>query len=92
MDGTRIVMVRHGESLAQARRIVGGHQGCEGLSTTGRLQVEALRDRWKARDELGGDVVLYASVMPRAIETAEILAISRYDKLFIVTESLDAAL
>ena len=74
MDGTRIVMVRHGESLAQERRIVGGHKGCEGLSVRGRLQVEALRDRWKASDELGGDVVLYASLMPRAIETAEILA------------------
>jgi broad specificity phosphatase PhoE len=74
MDGTRIVMVRHGESLAQERRIVGGHKGCEGLSVRGRLQVEALRDRWKASDELGGDVVLYASLMPRAVETAEILA------------------
>lgn len=74
MDGTRIVMVRHGESLAQERRIVGGHNGCQGLSATGRAQVEALRDRWSARRELEGDVVLYASVMPRAVETAEILA------------------
>jgi probable phosphoglycerate mutase len=74
MDGTRIVMVRHGESVAQERRIVGGHKGCEGLSERGRSQVEALRDRWAARGELGRDVVLYASVMPRAIETAEILA------------------
>ena len=74
MDGTRIVMVRHGESVAQERRIVGGHKGCEGLSPRGRLQVEALRDRWKARDELGGDVILYASVMARAVETAQILA------------------
>lgn len=74
MEGTRIVMVRHGESLAQERRIVGGHKGCEGLSDLGRQQVAALRDRWKEADELGGDVVLYASVMPRAVETAEILA------------------
>lgn len=74
MEGTRIVMVRHGESLAQQRQIVGGHKGCEGLSDLGRRQVTALRDRWKEADELGGDVVLYASVMPRAIETAEILA------------------
>jgi broad specificity phosphatase PhoE len=74
MDGTRIVMVRHGESLAQERRIVGGHKGCQGLSVTGRAQVEALRDRWSARGELEGNVVLYASVMPRAVETAEILA------------------
>lgn len=74
MDGTRIVMVRHGESRAQELRIVGGHRGCQGLSDRGRAQVETLRDRWAASDELGGDVVLYASVMPRAVETARILA------------------
>jgi probable phosphoglycerate mutase len=74
MDGTRIVMVRHGESLAQELRIVGGHKGCQGLSDKGRAQVHALRDRWAARDEIDGPVSLYASVMPRAIETAEILA------------------
>lgn len=74
MQGTRIVMVRHGESMAQERGVVGGHKGCTGLSDRGRAQVGALRDRWKAVDELGGDVVLYASVMRRAVETAEILA------------------
>jgi len=74
MDGTRIVMVRHGESRAQELRIVGGHKGCEGLSDRGRAQVEALRDRWAARTEVDGQVALYASLMPRAIETAEILA------------------
>ena len=74
MDGTRIVMVRHGESVAQERRIVGGHKGCQGLSERGRAQVMALRDRWAERDEMGGPVALYSSVMPRAIETAEILA------------------
>ena len=74
MDGTRIVLVRHGESRAQELGIVGGHVGCRGLSTPGRVQVEALRDRWKATDELGDVSALYASVMPRAVETAEILA------------------
>lgn len=67
-------MVRHGESRAQELRIVGGHRGCQGLSDRGRAQVEALRDRWVTRDELGDEIVLYASVMPRAVETAEILA------------------
>ena len=74
MEGTRIVMVRHGESMAQERRIVGGHRGCTGLSSRGRAQVAALRDRWKDTGEVEGDVVLYASLMPRAIETAGILA------------------
>lgn len=67
-------MVRHGESMAQEREIVGGHNGCEGLSDLGRRQAVALRDRWKNANELGEEVVLYSSVMPRAIETAEILA------------------
>ena len=44
---TRIVLVRHGESLAQERRVVGGH-GCTGLSDLGVRQVEALRDRLAA--------------------------------------------
>ena len=74
MDGTRIVLVRHGESRAQELGIVGGHAGCRGLSPMGRLQVEALRDRWKATGELGEVSALYASVMPRAVETAEVLA------------------
>lgn len=74
MEGTRIVMVRHGESMAQEQRIVGGHEGCTGLSDRGRAQVAALRDRLVRTGELGDDVVLYASLMPRAIETAEILA------------------
>jgi probable phosphoglycerate mutase len=74
VEETRIILVRHGESLAQERRIVGGHAGCEGLSEKGRRQVEALRDRLAATSELGTPDALYASILPRAIETAEILA------------------
>jgi probable phosphoglycerate mutase len=70
---TRIVLVRHGESLAQERRIVGGH-GCEGLSALGVRQAEALRDRLAASAELAGVTALYASVMARAVQTAQILA------------------
>jgi probable phosphoglycerate mutase len=74
MDGTRIVLVRHGESRAQELGILGGHTGCQGLSARGREQVEALRDRLEATGELADATALYASVMPRAIETAEIIA------------------
>jgi broad specificity phosphatase PhoE len=73
-EGTRIVMVRHGESRAQQLRIVGGHKGCTGLSELGLAQVGALRDRLAETGELGDDVVLYSSLMPRAVQTAEILA------------------
>lgn len=74
MDGTRIVLVRHGESRAQELDFLGGHDGCKGLSDRGRAQVTALRDRLTSTGELADAAVLYSSLMPRAIETAEILA------------------
>jgi 2,3-bisphosphoglycerate-dependent phosphoglycerate mutase len=70
---TRLVLIRHGESRASVDEIVGGHEGCRGLSDRGRRQVEALRDRLAATGEVRADALL-ASVLPRAIETAEILA------------------
>ena len=45
-----------------------------GLSDTGREQVGRLRDRLLDTGELAEASALYASVMPRAIETAELLA------------------
>lgn len=74
MQGTRIVLVRHGESLAQQQRIVAGHAGCAGLSDRGRGQVEALRDRLAGSGELSCASALYSSVMARAVQTAQILA------------------
>lgn len=74
MEGTRIVLVRHGESLAQQNRVVGGHEGCTGLSDLGRRQVGALRERLATTKELAPVAALYSSVMPRARETAEILS------------------
>ena len=74
MEGTRIVLVRHGESRAQELGILGGHDGCQGLSDLGREQVGRLRDRLAATGELAEATALYSSLMPRAIETAEILA------------------
>ena len=73
MGETRIVLVRHGESLAQERRVVGGH-GCAGLSAFGVRQAEALRDRLLLTGELADATVLYSSVMARAVQTARILA------------------
>jgi len=74
MEGTRIVLVRHGESRAQEAGIVGGHDGCTGLSDRGREQAEALRTRLERTGELAEVTAIYTSVMPRAIETAEIIA------------------
>lgn len=71
---TRLVLVRHGEAQSAVDRIIGGHKACTGLSSRGRRQVEALRDRWAASGEVRDASALYASALPRAIETAEVLA------------------
>lgn len=73
MTSTRLVLVRHGESQATVEQVVGGHRGCTGLSPLGRRQAEALRDRLAATGEVDADVML-ASILPRAVETARILA------------------
>jgi broad specificity phosphatase PhoE len=74
MSMTRLVLVRHGESRAIVEEIVGGHEGCKGLTDSGRRQAEALRDRLARTHELDDAAAVYASVLPRAVETAEIIA------------------
>ena len=71
---TRLVLIRHGESQVFVDRIVGGLLACNGLSDLGRRQASALRDRLAATRELDPVHALFASTMPRARETAEIIA------------------
>lgn len=70
---TRIVLIRHGESQAQVQGFVSGHSTCTGLSDLGRTQAERLRDRLLASGELSGIAAVETSILPRAIETAQIL-------------------
>ena len=70
---TRLVLIRHGESQATVNGVVAGERGCTGLSKLGRRQAEALRYRLATTGELAADV-LVASTLPRAIETAELIA------------------
>ena len=70
---TQLVLVRHGEAQSAVDRVIGGHKGCTGLSDLGRRQAAALRDRWAASGAMTGATALYASALPRAIETAEIV-------------------
>ncbi len=49
--------------------VVGGPTGCTGLSPGGVKEAEALRDRLVASRELAGAAAVYASVLPRALET-----------------------
>lgn len=73
-DITRIVIVRHGEAQTFVDQVIGGAKGCTGLSERGRRQAAALRDRLAGTGELVGAAALYTSVLPRAIETAEIIS------------------
>jgi len=71
--GTRLVIVRHGEAVSNAEDLVGGHIGCRGLTDLGRRQVGALAARLERTGELERATALYSSILPRAVETAEIL-------------------
>jgi probable phosphoglycerate mutase len=71
---TKLVLVRHGEAQSYVEGVIGGAKGCTGLSERGRRQAEALRDRLDRTDELSAATAIYTSTLPRAIETAEILA------------------
>jgi probable phosphoglycerate mutase len=71
---TRLVLIRHGESRATVEQVAGGARGCRGLTPLGLRQAEALRDRVASTGELAGATALLASTLPRAIETAQVLA------------------
>ncbi len=71
---TRVVLIRHGEATCNVAGVVGGRTGCTGLSAVGRSQAHALRTRLLETGELDGAVALYASVLPRALETATIVS------------------
>ncbi len=86
---TRIVLVRHGESACNVAGIVGGHNGCTGLTTTGVVQAEMLRDRLIATGELSHAEALYSSVLLRAVETARIIAPGVGDANLRVEERCD---
>ena len=69
----RLILVRHGDAFAGFSGVIGGVRGCRGLTELGRTQAEALRDHVLAPGRVRADVLL-ASTLPRAVETAEIIA------------------
>ncbi|WP_428122781.1 histidine phosphatase family protein [Candidatus Poriferisodalis sp.] len=69
---SRLLVVRHGESVAMAEGIVGGPKGCRGLTDRGHAQAAALRDRFAAGREPQVHFV-YTSPLPRARETTDIV-------------------
>jgi broad specificity phosphatase PhoE len=71
--GVRLILVRHGDAHAGFHGVIGGQTGCTGLTPLGRVQATALRDHLAESGRVRADVLL-ASVLPRAIETASIIA------------------
>ncbi len=70
---TRLVLVRHGEAQSYVDGVIGGQQGCSGLSDLGRRQAAALHRRLARTGELVGVTAVHTSTLPRAIETAQII-------------------
>lgn len=70
---THLYLIRHGESWPNVKPIIGGMKGDEGLTPLGVSQAERLRDRLAESREIPADVLI-ASTLPRARQTAEIIA------------------
>jgi broad specificity phosphatase PhoE len=71
--GTRLVLVRHGECVANEKGLAGGPLGDGGLTDLGRAQAEALAHRLSITGELRSATAFYTSTLPRAIETGDVV-------------------
>ncbi len=71
--GTRLLLIRHGECVANAEGLAGGPIGDGGLTELGRRQSMALARRLEITKELSNAGAFYTSTLPRAIETGEIV-------------------
>src|SRR5690349_7474294 len=69
----RLILVRHGDAHAGFHGPIAGFTGCAGLTDLGRRQAEALREHLATTRRIEADVLI-SSVLPRAVETATIIA------------------
>ena len=69
---TELYLIRHGESVANVKPIIGGMRGDTGLTDRGRDQARLLEERLRA-EEVQADQ-LYSSTLPRAMQTADYVA------------------
>lgn len=73
ITGTRFILIRHGESTANAYGVAGGAAGDKGLTELGRLQARALTVRLVQSGEFREAITIYHSNLPRARETAQLV-------------------
>ena len=69
---THLYLIRHGQAVVNVTQVMGGPKGDTGLTSLGKEQARRLHDRL-ATGEIRADVLL-SSTLPRARETAEIIA------------------
>jgi 2,3-bisphosphoglycerate-dependent phosphoglycerate mutase len=72
MPETHLHLIRHAQAVVNVTGTIGGPEGDTGLTDLGITQAEKLRNRL-AQEQLVADVLL-ASTLPRAKQTAEIIA------------------
>ncbi|GIG62643.1 phosphoglycerate mutase [Longispora fulva] len=65
-----MVLVRHGDSVHKAQRVVGGPRTCGGLTPLGHEQAARLASRIKGQAADWGRIAVYSSTLRRARETA----------------------
>ncbi|MEV6948934.1 histidine phosphatase family protein [Streptomyces sp. NPDC051172] len=65
---TELILVRHAQAWCNVHDVIGGPDGCRGLTERGRAQARALADRLKGEAEQAD--VLYSSPRSRALQTA----------------------
>jgi probable phosphoglycerate mutase len=70
---TNLYLIRHGEAFCNIDGTLAGMRSDVGLTELGMLQAERLRDRLAATGEIAADALI-ASTLPRARQTAEIIA------------------
>ncbi|HEX9038389.1 MAG TPA: histidine phosphatase family protein [Ktedonobacterales bacterium] len=70
---TRIYLIRHGEAFSNVDNILAGVRTDKGLTLRGVAQAERLRDRLAATGEIAAGALI-ASTLPRAMQTARIIA------------------
>jgi len=70
---TQLYLIRHGQAFCNVENLIAGMESDIGLTPVGVQQAERLRDRLAATGEIAADVLI-ASTLPRARQTAEIIA------------------
>lgn len=73
LNRTNLYLIRHGEAACNVDGTIAGIRSDAGLTELGITQVQRLRDRLAATGEIVASALI-SSTLPRALQTAEIIA------------------